>query len=851
MTSERRPLSAAQESIWLEQVVRPDVTNCGFFAVTAQGPVSADAIRRTCLAITARHPALRSTVAGEGPGLLVHPSAATLRFATFPVPCQPGEERVTSRAWHSRQPLAWDITTEPPIRFSLLDHGGDRCTLMIDVHHIGFDGRSKFVFAREFCKLLTVARLGGLDAITDDMAVAPAPEPPVAQADIESAADYWLSQQIQQLPGMLLPAVETAQIAGMASTDVIDVPVSTCELLARLARAEGTTFFGALLAALSAQLWVYGNGHAVFAITADTSTARTRDDIGLQVNVVPCLVRLPPAVTFRDLIRAAGTSLSHVARYRHLPIHLMLRRLRQRTGADVAQSRFGSLSVSYPRMADDLGNVPGLTLQWDMFAPNSSRSFDLILQLRRLDTAAFGRLDYSTAVFDAATAQGFMSMFCAALQLANAPDEPLRPRGAAKRPTMRAGSGSAPTPASAARSARVVCTVAEAVITAGDLAEAIDQVHSSRARRTEPVTVPAPHDRDSVLTLLAALEGGLPVMVLSQERGFALSASDGLLLTPRWAASQRQAAPALQEALDSPSRVINMHRPGSAAFAGVLLRGLASDCHVVVLSPHAGSAAIEIADLPHDTVVAAPLGIARSLAVGQTRPDLAARIAVVMPMSQFLPCHALESFAERGGRILLHLGDETSGLLGWSLLGDTRRDDSWSLAPRIEHCARELVVVGRGRALPDGVPGLLAVTDGPSTASSLASDSTPYRAWMKNGALRYLGLAADQIDALGAGVTGPESAERLLARIPGVSEAGVAWNDRTGRFAIAVVLADQMPTDAAAEAAAVDHWRGVIRRGWPHRGLGAVPRQIRLMRALPRTVEGEINRSALAGLMHH
>lgn len=835
MSGQRLALSPAQESIWLEQCMRPDVTNCGFFAVTILGHVNAEAIRRTCLAITARHPALRSMISADGPCVVVGTAAAAFRFIAAGVPCPAGQERAASRAWQARRPVTWDLTLDPPARFSLLNHGDGRRTLVIDVHHIGFDGRSKFVFAREFARLLPIM-CGDDRAAVADVPAAAAPQVHVAEEDVESAARYWLARGIAELPGLVLPLPATREPHGvMASTGITDVPEQTCRVLADLARAEGTTFFGGLLAALSAQLWTYGNDHAVVAVTADTSTAQTRQMIGPDVNVVPCFIPLAGTPSFRDLIAASREALGHVAGTRHLPFHLLLRRLRLRTGAEIAQARFGSLSVSYPRMPDDLGKVPGLDLRWDMFAPNSSRSFDLVLQLRRPGDAAFGRLDYSTAIADQPTARDFMSMFGETLKQAAAPDQRLRARGSVAQPTAgRAAAVPAQAmPAWPAWAAQDQVVYPAGVLTADDVRLAADKIRQSAPGEPVAVTLASPLDRDQLLALLAAITAGLPVRLICR------GDSQVLMLSPQWAASQREAAPALHGALGGPRRIVNLHAPGSEPFAAVLARGLATRCRVDIPDEQNPLADGLLPERACGTLIEGPVTRISDLAALAAGRGLGPDNAVAVPMTQFLATRMLEGLGRRA-RVLLHLSDARSGLLGWSLLGSPADDDSWSVAPRIRYPARALCVMAHGRQLPEGVPGTLAAATADGSGDPAAFECTPYRAWLKDGVMRYLGLTSNHCAE--TGVAGLEEAERLLAQLPGVAEAAVTWHDPTGRFI--VMLVPERAAPAAADSPA-SSWRSAIRRGWPEHGYGAVPRRVLLAEALPRTRAGDIDRPAL------
>jgi hypothetical protein len=843
----RLPLSAAQEAIWLEQCLRPDVSNGGFFSVTLRGRVADEQVRRACLAVTARHPALRCTAhsddpaqggggsGGGGPYLIAHPSARILDFTVLALPCEPAGEREAARAWQRSRPVSWDLAARPPVCFNLLIHGEDRRTLVVDVHHIGFDGRSKFAFARQFGEQLRALRDGGADtvhdaAVHDEPAAAPH-DPQVPDDEVEAAARFWLEQGLHDLPPLRLPVPDSARGAGeMGGTDTLHLPQHTLEHLSSLVKAQGTSLLSGLLAGLCAQLWCYGNSHAVLAVPADTSTPQTRESIGLQVNTVPCIVPLGAHPTFRELVQRCGEALSHVNTFRTLPFPLVLRRLRRMTGNDLGYSFFSTLSVSYPRVRHDDAAIPGVALEWDMFAPNASRSFDLTLQLRQDGEAAYGRLDYSTAVFDAPTARDFVALFGRALQQAATPDEPLSLRFPARAPTMT----SPPRDRHAVRAAggpeRVVCTVGGQPITTADVELAAREL---KARPGEPVAAPGSRDYDSILRLVAALEAGLPI----QSAPARPDGHDHPPLGPAWAASQREAATAVHQALGRPARILNLHAPCSEAFAAAILRALAEAIPVDIPDADWTPERPELDRLvqaPPGTCVDAPLDLLRRVAAGP--PPTAAAFA--LPMIQFMPHDDLAVLAASRPVVLI-LSDAPAGLLGWHRLA-MHDDDSWSRAPGITESGRELAVVVDGRIVPDSITGLLA-----AGGEGREPAATSYRARAGGGVLRLLGRDAERT-ASGAATTVPEQVERFLARIPGIADAGALWNTAAGRFELTLVVRGGAPT--ATGSAGQDQeraWRAAIRRAWPGPDFGSPPHRVRLVPALPRTGHGDVDRAAL------
>lgn len=455
-----RPLSPTQEPIWLEQLRYPDRLNAGYLLVTLLGAVLADDIADACAAVSEYHPETRGLVeeTSSGYGIRIRPGPEVFEFTRFTVPCARGTERDTSREWHAAQrAVAWDLTRRPPIRFTLLEHDAQRCTLVVWVHHIAFDGRSKFVFARHFVQALTRIRSGGRGNRTPVLGTPdPRPGPASIDADaVDQAVQHYGDTGLHRMRGLILPRADTVVPGGRAApTENFELATNLGHQLRQIGRSVNGSFFAGLLASTSALLGDYGNDRTVLCISADTSTAATAEHIGMQVNMVPCVIDIAGARTFRELVGSATASLADVHRFRRIPFHLLVRQLRKRTGHDVGPEVLDQIALSYWRPSENLGGVPGLTLEWDFFAPNSTQSVQLTLQLRRLaDQSSFGRLDYSTALFDRPTAEVFMASWMETVErCVTAPDELLRRPPAARRelPTDALPSvepaGSAPTP---------------------------------------------------------------------------------------------------------------------------------------------------------------------------------------------------------------------------------------------------------------------------------------------------------------------------------------------------------------------------------------------------------------------
>lgn len=414
------PLSPAQEGIWFTSALSgwSGLYNLPV-AVRLEGAVDRPALAAALRDLVARHEVLRTRFPESG--------GAPRQEVLTPGAAFTGLHELACRAEDLPALFEedFDVTTDAPLRAYLVDTGDDGHHLVVLLHHIACDGGSMVQFVRELDTAYT-ARLRGR---------APQwPEPATQYADYtvwqrrslaatEDAARAFWRDTLRGAPDTLAlpsarPRPEVASGEGASVALALPLAVHTAAL--DLARSANATLFMVAQAAFAVALSRAGAGRDIVLGTPVSGRAHTDLEaaIGLFVNLVALRTDLSGELTFRELlarVRAADT-----AAYNHadLPFQKVVEAVAPRRRTAVHPVVQATMTVD----GDLVGRVPlpGLAGQAKLPAIRVAK-FDLglLLETRRDEDGSpaglSGRLEYSTDLFDADTAQTLATTFVESL----------------------------------------------------------------------------------------------------------------------------------------------------------------------------------------------------------------------------------------------------------------------------------------------------------------------------------------------------------------------------------------------------------------------------------------------------
>ncbi|GGK73127.1 non-ribosomal peptide synthetase [Mangrovihabitans endophyticus] len=443
---ERIPLSYAQYRLWfLHRFEGPGPRYNIASAVELTGDLDRAALRAALADLSERHETLRTLVAEDADGpyqVLLPPSAVASGSIEVPVPPQELDARLAAEARHP-----FDLAAEMPFRAVLCtvdETGLQRHVLVLVMHHIAGDGWSMPLLAHDL-GLAYAARRAGHAPQWTPLAVQYA-DFVLWQRDVLGAADdprSPLARQMEYWRGALagipeeidLPTDRPRPAAVSAAGGLVPlrIPAALRRRLADLAGQEQASLFMVLHAALAAFLTRLGAGTdipigAPIAGRGDESIA---DLVGFFVNTLVLRADTAGDPTFRELLRRVREVDLRAYAHQDVPFERLVEELRPVRSLSHHPLFQVSLALNNIERSAPL-DLAGLQTR-PRPLPTGTAKVDLSITLddgADPDDGLRGVLEFSTDLFDPATAQALAERFVTLLSAAaGTPDRPVSSLG--------------------------------------------------------------------------------------------------------------------------------------------------------------------------------------------------------------------------------------------------------------------------------------------------------------------------------------------------------------------------------------------------------------------------------------
>ncbi|MFI0487358.1 amino acid adenylation domain-containing protein [Actinomadura sp. 9N215] len=426
-----RPLepSFAQQRLWFLQQLQPDSSEYNVpLALRLTGRLDVAALRGALNAIAARHEVLRTTITTGPDGAPVQsiaPAAPVplgqIDLAALPLQQARDEARQLIGADAA---VPFDLAADPPWRAQLIRAAAHEHILCAVFHHIAFDDWSARIFIQELSTLYDAFREGAPSSLKPL---------PCQYADysawqkswlsgrtLERQVDYWRGQ-LANLPILDLPSdrPRPRERDSGGALHRFTVPSEVTNDLRELSRQSGTSMFMVVLTGFQALLARYSGQDdiAIGTMIAGRAHPETERLIGFFVNTLVLRADATGDPPLTELLARTRETTLDAYTHQDLPFeHLVevLQPVRDRGRNPLFDVMF---TYDQPDRADQADQIADLGhLDICGFAQgHTTTKFDLSLSVGETGGVLQGGVEYSTALFDAATIERMVGHLTALL----------------------------------------------------------------------------------------------------------------------------------------------------------------------------------------------------------------------------------------------------------------------------------------------------------------------------------------------------------------------------------------------------------------------------------------------------
>lgn len=393
------PATAMQESVWwIHQRARNKSLYNLTWRLLCDRPLDVDRLRAAWQRLTDRHEALRTAVVriGDDVTLTAH-ATRTARLDVVEVSA--GDEELARLIAEEVQEQPIDLADAPLARLTYV-RVGERCELLLTVHHVVLDGWAIQLLMAE----LSVAYEGG------EFDAEPVPFSVYAAEQREARATGKWDKTLEHWRNTLEGATATTVAAdrpgrfGVGAPGVVIRHMLSAQAsagVATLAKASFATPFAIMLAALEIVLArTAGNDISIGVVAANRMSVRDQALMGYTANL--CVVRasIEDSDVIKDVVARARDGLWQMFAHQGVPYPAVFGALSPATQASLTDASPMLVSYLGPIGFDlKLGDV-GLT--W-LASPNRAARADMAMSFAEVDGGHRAELEYNTGRYDHTT----------------------------------------------------------------------------------------------------------------------------------------------------------------------------------------------------------------------------------------------------------------------------------------------------------------------------------------------------------------------------------------------------------------------------------------------------------------
>ena len=431
------PLSFAQQRLWLIDKLESGTSAYNMTRVARlKGELNVTCLEKSLTEIIRRHEVLRTTIEtvdGQPKQVIKPASQLNIPIAdlqSLNTTTTELDKRVQQLiAEETRRPFS--LASEPLIRIRLLKVNPREHILILNVHHIVFDGWSSNILFNElsvlysaFCKE-EASPLAPLSIQYKDFAHWQRQQS--QSANFQSQLDYWKQQLGGTLPMLELPTdyPRPRQQDHRSGCVRAVISKSLTTQLKNLSQQSGVTLFMTLLAALNVILHRQSGQDDIIVGTpiAGRPQLETEKLIGLFLNSLALRTKLDGNPTFKQLLARVRKLTLGAYENQDVPFEKLVREINPERS--LSRHPIFEVMLNFANMPKTDWQMPGLNLK-QIKAGNEESKFALTLYVKEDGAQLHLRLVYQKALFEAARMEDFLAQYQSLLtQVAHQPHRPI------------------------------------------------------------------------------------------------------------------------------------------------------------------------------------------------------------------------------------------------------------------------------------------------------------------------------------------------------------------------------------------------------------------------------------------
>lgn len=411
--SNHAPLSFAQQRLWLVLQLDPDNVAYNVPEVLhLTGKTNVAVLAKSFSEIVRRHEALRTTfqiINGEPRQVIGQPEPVTIDVIDLRHLPQSERAAKAKQLVEEDSLRPFDLERGPLIRVKLFMLDDEDHLLLMNLHHIVYDGWSTGVLFNELMTFYNASILGQTPQL---------PELPIQYADfaiwqrewltgerLEKQLSYWREKLTGALPVLDLPTdrLRPAIQSHRGAHAGVEFPETLSRKLKAFSNDEGVTLFMTLLAAFKVLLYRY-TGQTDICVgmpIANRNRSETENIVGFFINNLVLRSNLKGNPTFRSFLAQVREETLGAYAHQDMPFEKLVEELQP----ERSMSYMPFFQISFLVQNAFSGEAPFLqdlnTSDWEYDV--QSAKYDISFSVTELESSLFLLSIYNRDLFDAAT----------------------------------------------------------------------------------------------------------------------------------------------------------------------------------------------------------------------------------------------------------------------------------------------------------------------------------------------------------------------------------------------------------------------------------------------------------------